>query len=50
MIELPEIPYQSHYDRKATLVELGYWGLTTGRGWLVHAVHAALQREGLCDA
>jgi hypothetical protein len=35
--------------RKADLVALGDWAVTSGRGWLVHAVHAALQREGLCD-
>jgi hypothetical protein len=33
--------------RKRTLVDLGQWALVTGRGWLVHAVHAALVREGL---
>jgi hypothetical protein len=34
-------------QRKVHLVDLGLWALTTGRGWLVHAVHAALVREGL---
>jgi hypothetical protein len=36
--------------RKALLVDLGRWGIETGRGWLVQAVTAALQREGLRDA
>jgi hypothetical protein len=36
--------------RKDILVALGLWGMVTGRGWLVKAVQAALQREGLRDA
>ena len=37
-------------QRKLDLIDLGVWGLTTGRGWLVRAVHAAIEREGLRDA
>jgi 1,2-phenylacetyl-CoA epoxidase catalytic subunit len=33
---------------KSDLVSLAQWAVTTGRGWLVRAVGAALQREGLC--
>lgn len=35
------------HSRKAALVGLGAWGLRTGCGWLAHAVHVALEREGL---
>jgi len=35
--------------RKTLLVGLGQWGITTGRGWLVRAVDAAIEREGLRD-
>jgi diketogulonate reductase-like aldo/keto reductase len=37
-------------QRKTTLVALGTWAFLTGRGWLVRAVHAALEREGLRHA
>jgi len=44
-------PMLSHHrpnrQRKADLVAIGQWAIVTGRGWLVHAVHAALVREGL---
>jgi hypothetical protein len=33
--------------RKGILIEIGLWAMATGRGWLVRAVKAALQREGL---
>jgi hypothetical protein len=36
--------------RKETLVALGLWGLVTGRGWVVKAVEAAIEQEGLRDA
>jgi hypothetical protein len=35
--------------RKSLPIELGAWAITTGRGWLVHAVENALEREGLQD-
>jgi hypothetical protein len=40
----------THVTRKTTLVTLGLWALTTGRGWLVQAVDAAIEREGLLHA
>jgi hypothetical protein len=43
-------PIAHGYPRKTTLVDLGLWAVTTGRGWLVRAVHAAIEREGLRDA
>jgi hypothetical protein len=46
---LPEL-HLAPVGRKAMLVALGTWALLTGRGWLVHTVHAALLREGLTDA
>jgi hypothetical protein len=36
--------------RKADLVALGNWAVDTGRGWLVRAVHAAIECEGLRHA
>jgi hypothetical protein len=33
--------------RKSVLVDLGSWAVTTSCGWLVRAVHAAIEREGL---
>jgi hypothetical protein len=36
-------------QRKSDLLALGVWGLTTGRWWLVRAVHAAIEQEALCD-
>jgi hypothetical protein len=38
-----------HY-RKSDLVTLSQSALVTGRGWLVRAVHRALDEEGLRDA
>jgi hypothetical protein len=35
---------------KMDLVALGLWGIMTGRGWVVVAVRAALQREDLRHA
>jgi hypothetical protein len=40
-------PCSRAHRRKAVLVELGLWGLRTGRGWVVKAVEEAIQREGL---
>jgi hypothetical protein len=37
-------------QRKTLLVTLGHWAILTGRGWLVRAVHAAIEREGLYHA
>ena len=48
--DLPTNSTDVHSHRKRTLVQLGLWGVTTGRGWLVHGVHAALQREALVHA
>jgi hypothetical protein len=43
------IPHPRHnIQRKSTLIALGHWAILTGRGWLVRAVHAAIEREGLC--
>jgi hypothetical protein len=36
----------AHLTRKTTFVALGLWALTAGRGWLVQAVDAAIEREG----
>jgi hypothetical protein len=36
-------------SRKADLIALGSWAVITGRRWLVRAVHAAIEREGLRD-
>jgi hypothetical protein len=41
-------PYR-HY-RKSGLVTLGCWAFVTSRGWLVYAVHRALDEEGLRHA
>ena len=38
-----------HY-RKSDLVTLSQSALVTSRGWLVRAVHRALDEEGLRDA
>jgi hypothetical protein len=35
--------------RKSVLVDLGSWAVTTSCGWLVRAVHAAIEQEGLQD-
>ena len=40
----------SRHHRKSDLVTLGLWALATGRGWLVRAVHWALEEEGLRHA
>jgi hypothetical protein len=40
----------SRHYRKSDLVTLGCWALATGRGWLVTAVHRALNQEGLTHA
>jgi hypothetical protein len=45
---LQNIDYQR--ARKTLLLELGEWAVITGRRWLVQAVHAALEWEGLRDA
>jgi hypothetical protein len=34
-------------QRRRDLVAIGIWAIASGRGWLVHAVFAALVREGL---
>jgi hypothetical protein len=34
-------------QRKCDLVDLGVWAMVTGRCWLVLAVTAAIQRQGL---
>jgi hypothetical protein len=36
--------------RKVTLVALGQWAVLTGCGWLVQAVDASIEREGLRHA
>jgi hypothetical protein len=41
---------EAHVTRQTTLVTLGVWALTTGRGWLIQAVDVAIQREGLRHA
>jgi len=43
-------PIALGHSRKKTLVDLGLWAVTTGRGWLVRAVRAAIEREGLRNA
>jgi hypothetical protein len=40
----------SRHYRKSDLVIVGCWALVTGRGWLVNAVHRALDQEGLRHA
>jgi hypothetical protein len=40
----------SRHYRKSELVILGQCALVTGRGWLVNAVHRALDQEGLRHA
>jgi hypothetical protein len=37
-------------QRKSDLVTVRQWAVTTGRGWLVRGIGAALQREGLRHA
>ena len=37
-------------NHKAILVDMGLWAMATGRSWLVRAVEAAIQAEGLCHA
>jgi hypothetical protein len=32
---------------KNILIDLGLWAIDTGRGWLVHGVHRALDSKGL---
>jgi hypothetical protein len=43
-------PCSRAHRRKVMLVELGLWGLLTGRGWVVRAAEAAIAREGLQSA
>jgi hypothetical protein len=45
---IAQAPFR-HY-RKSDLVTLGQWALVLGRGWLVRAVHRALDQEGLRHA
>jgi hypothetical protein len=50
---MPNVPQTSPDDevnRKAILVALGAWAVTTGRRWLVRAIQHMLTREGLRHA
>ena len=50
MLSLIKFARQNHHSRKTLLIELGQWAVETRRGWLVRAVDAAIEREGLRDA
>jgi hypothetical protein len=48
IISAPSLNYSA--QRKAALVGSGQWAVMTGCGWLVRAVEATLEREGLRNA
>ena len=49
-LTVPHLSSPVKSQHKAVLVELGLWGLNTGRPWLIKAVYRALWREGLIHA
>ena len=51
LLVIPSISHDdAHLTRKTTLVTLSLWALTTGRGWLVQAAEASIEREDLRHA